>query len=541
LRNRRFTVVTDHECLTKMMTQKSLSGRQQRWLTFLSQFNFGIEYQPGTKNFLADYLSRIHEGNPNSTDITLRDPTSQGSKTGALPDTPALSIDTHYASSLDYPTDSEDAMYYASDEKPSPTLTSYNSILRSSPEYLMNEAASFAVTRSQTSQNPSNKRKNPPQSSPSTSPTDSADSYWEDSVISPSPSEQEKEHSETSWRNCTNDDCKIHSGEKAEASYWPKDPKKRKQSKKTKGKQAAIQGPIAPQKELCYSPPDLPYLSERAPPLRMEDNLLDSPPMASPAFGPLYNDPDDNQTESSQAQLILDTLNARLHGIFRDRIRQALELDPLYAKVKETGNKLHYSISDGLLLAQNTNGYQNLYIPMGPLDEGVSLRDFILQSVHEGLGHFSANKCYSYAACFFWWPQMRQDFVLYCRSCDKCQINNEPTTLPLGKALSLPTPDEAHQSLAIDFAGPFNKCNRYTTIMVIMDRFTSYTHLVPLKDAATSEMLEVVARFVRNVLNGGDVGVVLSCVVYGGCLLRFPQVGKTLLSTCDTHMSPHMP
>jgi len=110
LRNRRFTVVTDHESLTKMMTQKSLSERQQRWLTFLSQLNFGIEYQPGADNFLADYLSRIHEGNPNSTDITLRDPTSQGSKTEALPDTPALSIDTHYASSLDYPTDSEDAM-----------------------------------------------------------------------------------------------------------------------------------------------------------------------------------------------------------------------------------------------------------------------------------------------------------------------------------------------------------------------------------------------------------------------------------------------
>jgi len=219
----------------------------------------------------------------------------------------------------------------------------------------------------------------------------------------------------------------------------------------------------------------------------MEDSLLNSSPLASPPFGPVYNDPDDNQTESSHAQLILDTLNAYLHGIFRDRIRHALELDALYAKVNETGNKLHYSISNDLLLAQNTNGYQKVYIPLGPLDEGVSLRDFILQSVHEGLGHFSANKCYSYAACFFWWPQMRQDFVLYCRSCDKCQINNEPTTLLLGKALSLPTPDKAYQSLAIDFAGPFNKSNGYTTIMVIMDQFTSYTHLVPLKDAATSE------------------------------------------------------
>jgi len=84
---------------------------------------------------------------------------------------------------------------------------------------------------------------------------------------------------------------------------------------------------------------------------------------------------------------------------------------------------------------------------------------------------------------------MRQDFVLYCRSCDKCQINNEPTTLPYGRSLTLPDPDEAYQSLAIDFAGPFNKSDGYTSIMVIMDRFTSYTHLIPLKDAATSEKI----------------------------------------------------
>jgi len=207
LRNRRFTVVTDHESLTKMMTQKGLSGRQQRWLTFLNQFDFGIEYQPGTENLLADYLSRIHEGKPNSIDIIQRAPTLQGSKTEALPNTLALFVDTHYASLHDYPTDSEDAMYYTSDEKPSPTLTSYNSILPSSPEYLMNEAISFAVTRTKTTQSPSNKHKNPPQSFPSTSHTDSMDSYGEDSVISPSPSEQEKDHLEISGRSCTNDDC----------------------------------------------------------------------------------------------------------------------------------------------------------------------------------------------------------------------------------------------------------------------------------------------------------------------------------------------
>jgi len=121
--------------------------------------------------------------------------------------------------------------------------------------------------------------------------------------------------------------------------------------------------------------------------------------------------------------------------------------------------------------------------------KGVSLRDFILEIVHEVHPHFSAYKCYSYAACFFWWPQMRQDFVLYCRSCDKCQINNEPTTLPYGRSLTLPDADEAYQSLAIHFAGPFNKSDGYTSILVIMDRFTSYTHRIPLKDAASSQKI----------------------------------------------------
>ena len=106
------------------------------------------------------------------TRVGLLHSTSQDPKTDALPDTPALSIDTHYTSSPHYSTHSEDGIYYACDVKPSPILTSYTSILRSSPEYLMNKVASFAVTHSHTSQSPSNKHKVPPQSSPSTSSTD---------------------------------------------------------------------------------------------------------------------------------------------------------------------------------------------------------------------------------------------------------------------------------------------------------------------------------------------------------------------------------
>ena len=88
-------------------------------------------------------------------------------------------------------------------------------------------------------------------------------------------------------------------------------------------------------------------------------------------------------------------------GDYHPRVLKALELYPLYARVKQTGNKSNYYIDGSLLMAENTNGYQNLYIPIGPIAKGVSLREFILRTVDEGLGHFSAHKSYNYAAGFF--------------------------------------------------------------------------------------------------------------------------------------------
>ena len=219
----------------------------------------------------------------------------------------------------------------------------------------------------------------------------------------------------------------------------------------------------------------------------MNYTILAIPPMALPAFDPLYSQAGYDPDEATNANKFLNSLHFRLMGTFAQRIREALKTAALFTRVKDSPNKLHYSILDGLLLAQNTNRYENLYILVGLLEKGVSLWDFILKRVHEGLGHSSAYKSYSYAACFFWWPHMRQDFVLYCRSCDKCQINNKPTTLPSGRSLTLPAPDKAYQSLAIDFVSTFNKSDGYTTIMLIMDCFTSYTHLIPLKDVTTSE------------------------------------------------------
>ena len=115
------------------MTQKNLSGRQQRWLTYISKYDFEIEYQPGVKNIVADYVSRIYETDSGPGDITLKDPTAE---TETPPSAWFLSIHTDYTSSREYSAESEDAMTQTNH---SPTLTSRESIYRTSPDYLMNE------------------------------------------------------------------------------------------------------------------------------------------------------------------------------------------------------------------------------------------------------------------------------------------------------------------------------------------------------------------------------------------------------------------
>ena len=57
------TIYTDHKPLTYLKTQPELSPRQYRWLTYFSDFDTEIIAVEGTKNVIADALSRYEFGN----------------------------------------------------------------------------------------------------------------------------------------------------------------------------------------------------------------------------------------------------------------------------------------------------------------------------------------------------------------------------------------------------------------------------------------------------------------------------------------------
>ncbi|KAE9274278.1 hypothetical protein PF001_g27128 [Phytophthora fragariae] len=58
LYGRKFTIVTDHSALKWLMTSPNLTGKLHRWALTLQEFDFDVEYRPGTTNVVADALSR---------------------------------------------------------------------------------------------------------------------------------------------------------------------------------------------------------------------------------------------------------------------------------------------------------------------------------------------------------------------------------------------------------------------------------------------------------------------------------------------------
>ena len=57
----KFTIVTDHEALGYLKTQRKLSSRQVRWVDYMSRFDATIMYVKGTENRVVDCLSRYYE------------------------------------------------------------------------------------------------------------------------------------------------------------------------------------------------------------------------------------------------------------------------------------------------------------------------------------------------------------------------------------------------------------------------------------------------------------------------------------------------
>jgi hypothetical protein len=81
----------------------------------------------------------------------------------------------------------------------------------------------------------------------------------------------------------------------------------------------------------------------------------------------------------------------------------------------------------------------------------------------------------------FYWPGMKQEVESYVRQCRVCQQAKPELCKYPGLLDPLPIPQQSWADISMDFIEGLPKCNGFSVILVIVDRFTKYAHFFPVK------------------------------------------------------------
>ena len=91
----------------------------------------------------------------------------------------------------------------------------------------------------------------------------------------------------------------------------------------------------------------------------------------------------------------------------------------------------------------------------------------------------------------FFWPHMRPDIRRYVAQCVICQQVKYETRKSARLLQPLPIPSAFWKDLSMDFITGLLVSQGFTTIMVVVDRYSKGTHLGPLPQHFTTHKVEV--------------------------------------------------
>ncbi|KAK3545273.1 hypothetical protein QTP70_002933, partial [Hemibagrus guttatus] len=88
--------------------------------------------------------------------------------------------------------------------------------------------------------------------------------------------------------------------------------------------------------------------------------------------------------------------------------------------------------------------------------------------------------------CRFWWPSLGLDVEEYVHACPTCAQSRTSRHLPEGLLEPLPTPRRPWSHLSVDFLTDLPDSGGFTTVMVVVDRFSKGCRLIPLNGLPTA-------------------------------------------------------
>lgn len=131
-----------------------------------------------------------------------------------------------------------------------------------------------------------------------------------------------------------------------------------------------------------------------------------------------------------------------------------------------------------------------------------NLRERVLQENHDDptAGHLGIRKTINRICSRYYWPGLSRDVSRYVHNCHSCQQYKVSQQKPAGEML-LRVPEEPWATICMDFVGPLPRSKHGNTmLLVIVDRFTKWVELVPLRKATAEKLVNsfrerILARF----------------------------------------------
>lgn len=101
-------------------------------------------------------------------------------------------------------------------------------------------------------------------------------------------------------------------------------------------------------------------------------------------------------------------------------------------------------------------------------------------------GHSGLPATYSRMRKLFCWAKMKMQVKAFVQSCLVCQQAKPERVKYPGLLQPLPTPDEAWQTVTMDFIEGLPTSGTANSIMVVVDKYTHYAHFIPLHHPFTA-------------------------------------------------------
>lgn len=168
----------------------------------------------------------------------------------------------------------------------------------------------------------------------------------------------------------------------------------------------------------------------------------------------------------------------------------------------------NWKVENNLLFVKFDNRADCLHPDVWKMIVPESARMRVLEECHDEptSGHVGIAKTKHRVLQRYFWPGVSKDVINYVNGCDVCKQCKSKNSLKHGKMGSYKIAQRPWQMISLDLMGPFPRSKlQNTALLVVCDWFTKYPVLVPLRNATSSKIIEIVEKQVFQVFNVPEI------------------------------------